>query len=48
MAALVMLGRWGVNFLPFKKVERYGHAVGGIIILLCGVLMQVMEHAHVH
>lgn len=48
MFVLVTAGYYGAGFLPVKKVQKYGHAVGGFIILLCGVVMQVLSHTHGH
>jgi nickel/cobalt transporter (NicO) family protein len=39
MLAVVLLGTLGISFIPFKKVERYSHALAGATIALCGVLI---------
>ena len=37
MAAVVLLGTLGVNFLPLRKLERYMHAIAGGTICLSGL-----------
>ena len=37
MLTVVLMGSWGVSFLPFRKLERYTHALAGATIALCGV-----------
>ena len=46
MVAAVWLGYKGIELLPFKKWEKYGHAIAGAVILICGILVEVLEHAH--
>ncbi len=41
MMTIVMLGTAGINFLPMKKLERYTHAIGGVIIFLCGLAIMI-------
>ncbi|WP_424245557.1 sulfite exporter TauE/SafE [Elusimicrobium posterum] len=48
MVTMTGLGYKGIEFLPFKKWEKYGHAVAGFVILVCGILVEVFEHAHHH
>ena len=36
MLAVVLLGSYGVNFLPLGKLERYSHALAGFIIFISG------------
>jgi hypothetical protein len=36
MVLMVSLGLYGFRFLKTEKLERYIHAVGGVMILLCG------------
>lgn len=36
MLTIVLLGSFGINFLPMKKIERYTHAIAGGTIALCG------------
>jgi len=42
MLAAVMLGRAGFNFLPFRAIQRYSHALAGATILLCGLAIQFL------
>lgn len=37
MLGTVMLARAGVNFIPFKQVQRFTHALAGAAILACGL-----------
>ena len=37
MSGLVVVGRYGVSRVPLGGFERYGHAMAGATILLCGV-----------
>lgn len=37
MLAMVLLGVYGLTFLPMNKMERYSHALAGFAILLCGL-----------
>lgn len=39
MLLLVLFALKGFSFVPLKKFERYGHALAGFTILLCGVGM---------
>ncbi|WP_428897252.1 hypothetical protein Dip518_001039 [Parelusimicrobium proximum] len=48
MLAMTAAGYFGAKFLPFKSVEKYGHAIAGFVILLCGVVMFAFEHSHDH
>ena len=40
MLTVVLVGSWGVNFLPIRKIERYTHALAGGTIALCGVAIR--------
>jgi nickel/cobalt exporter len=42
MLVMVMVGYYGVSFIPLKKVERYTHALAGATILLCGLAIQFL------
>lgn len=42
MLVLVLIGYYGVSFIPLKKVERYTHALTGATILLCGLAIQFL------
>jgi len=37
MVAAVLLGRWGVDLLPVKRIQKYAHPLAGASILLCGL-----------
>jgi len=41
MVSVVVLGSYGVNFLPLGRIERYSHALAGGAILLCGVAIHL-------
>ena len=41
MLAAVAVGRRGVDLLPFGRLERYMHAVAGVVILVSGLGMQL-------
>jgi len=43
MLAMVLLGRQGVQFVPMKKLERYGHALAGATILVTGGAIRILE-----
>lgn len=40
MTAVVMLSSFGLAFVPLQRAGRYGHAVAGAVITLCGVAIQ--------
>jgi nickel/cobalt transporter (NicO) family protein len=42
MLALVMISTYVTNFIPFRKMERYMHAIAGFTIFLCGVSVQFL------
>lgn len=42
MIGAVLIATFGINFLPFKKFERYVHAFSGLAILLCGCAIQFL------
>lgn len=42
MLGLVLLGHYGIKWLPMKTAERYMHALAGFVILLCGVGIQFL------
>ncbi|MGB2578370.1 hypothetical protein AAIR98_000289 [Elusimicrobium simillimum] len=48
MMITVALGYKGIELLPFKKWEKYGHAIAGFVILACGIFVEVMGHLHPH
>ena len=39
MVAMVMIG---FRFVQFKKIEKYSHALAGVIILVCGIAVQFL------
>ena len=41
MTTVVMLSTLGLRSLPSTPSGRYGHAVAGAVILLCGVAIQL-------
>ena len=40
MAAVFILNR-GIKILPVRNLERYAHALAGLVILLCGVAIKL-------
>lgn len=42
MMGTVLLARWGVSFLPIKRLERYAHALAGGIIFLSGFAVKFL------
>jgi nickel/cobalt exporter len=42
MLAVVLLSRAGVSFVPMAKVQRFGHAIAGATICLCGLAIQFL------
>ena len=41
MLGVVFLGVNGVSFVKLNKLERYSHAIGGAMILICGLLIML-------
>lgn len=41
MAAAVMAMRYGLSFVQVPAVGRFGHALAGLAILMCGVLVKI-------
>ena len=41
MTAVVMLSSFGLRLLPSQKAGRYGHAVAGAVITLCGIAIHL-------
>lgn len=39
MLGIVMVSMFGFNLLPMGKLERYTHALAGLAIVVCGVLI---------
>ena len=42
MLGIVLIGTFGLNFVPFKKLERYSHVLAGIFIVMCGCAIQFL------
>jgi len=42
MLGIVVMSYMGINLIPLKKLERYGHALAGAAILLCGLAIQIL------
>lgn len=42
MMSVVLIASFGIQFVPFKKMERYTHVIAGATILLCGVAIQFL------
>jgi sulfite exporter TauE/SafE len=36
MAGMVTVGALGLSRIPFGRVERYGHAMAGLALVVCG------------
>jgi ABC-type nickel/cobalt efflux system permease component RcnA len=43
MMGLVMLSTTGLNFIPFKRVEPFSHAIAGCTICLCGLAIRFLR-----
>lgn len=44
MLTMVLLGLYGVELLPQKKLEKHIHTFAGVTILLCGIGVHVLAH----
>ena len=42
MLTVVLIGIYGVNFIPIGKLEKYTHAIAGLIIFLSGSAIQFL------
>jgi sulfite exporter TauE/SafE len=42
MLGVVLLSTAGINLLPFRRVERYSHALAGGAVFLCGAAIQFL------
>lgn len=40
MLGVVLISSFGISFLSMKKIERFAHALTGMMILLCGIGIQ--------
>jgi nickel/cobalt transporter (NicO) family protein len=42
MVLLVTAGLYGMNFIPSHYLERYSHAIAGVLLLFCGVAIKFL------
>ena len=42
MLGVVLISTMGLNFIPFKKMERYTHALAGATIFFSGMAIQFL------
>lgn len=42
MLGIVMVSLWGINFLPFGKLERFTHALAGFAIFASGLAINLL------
>jgi hypothetical protein len=42
MLGTVLLSYYGLSRLPFRRFERYTHAIAGLAIFLCGGVMKFL------
>jgi len=42
MVGIILFSFFGLNLLPYKRLERYIHAIAGLTILLCGFAIQFL------
>jgi len=40
MLGMVVLILYSVNFVQFRKIEKFSHALAGFLILICGIAIQ--------
>jgi hypothetical protein len=43
MLLVTMAGRFGMSWVPLKKLARYSHALAGMAILACGTAVLVLD-----
>lgn len=43
MTTVVMVSLFGIEIIPFRKFERYSHAIAGMVVLLSGVSVQFLR-----
>ncbi len=41
MMGVVLISAFGISFVPISKLQRYTHALAGVTILMCGVLIKL-------
>ena len=44
MLCTVILGFWGLNAIKLPSLERFGHAMAGGTVLVCGLSIQFLGH----
>jgi len=42
MLSIIAVSSWGINFLPFGRLERYVHALAGAMIFISGLSVQFL------
>ncbi|MCX5810933.1 MAG: sulfite exporter TauE/SafE family protein [Proteobacteria bacterium] len=42
MLSIVAVSSMGISFLPFKRLEKYSHALAGAVIFFCGIAIQFL------
>jgi len=42
MLGIVLLGVYGLSFVPMRRMARFSHAMAGLAILLCGCAIQFL------
>lgn len=42
MLGIIVISFYGINLVPYKKLERYTHAIAGLTIFLCGLGLQFL------
>ncbi|MCX5782340.1 MAG: sulfite exporter TauE/SafE family protein [Elusimicrobia bacterium] len=42
MLSIVVISYLGMSFIPFRRIEKYTHALAGAAIFLCGIAIQFM------
>jgi nickel/cobalt transporter (NicO) family protein len=42
MLVIIALSSWGVSFIPLGRLERYSHALAGLMIFVSGIAVQVL------
>ncbi|MHB8094942.1 MAG: sulfite exporter TauE/SafE family protein [Candidatus Aminicenantales bacterium] len=42
MLAIIALSSWGVSFIRLGRLERYSHALAGLMIFVSGIAVQVL------
>lgn len=42
MLGIIVISFYGINLLPYKRLEQYTHAIAGLTIFLCGLGIQFL------